>query len=65
MIHPRNIARSALLAGLIVLGTAACSKPDPTPPPVVTGNPADANPVAETTTTTSTSTTTTTMFYAQ
>ena len=65
MIHPRNVARSAVLAGLLVLGASACSEPDPTPPPVLTGDPADANPPAPETTTTTTSTTTTTLFYAQ
>jgi len=65
MTHPRKVARSVLLAGLVVLGAAACSVPDPTPPPVITGDPADANPVQATTTTSEVPATTTTLFYAE
>jgi hypothetical protein len=65
MIHPRKVVRPAVLAASLLVGAVACSSPDPTPEPVITGNPADANPPGPSTTTTTTSTTTTTLFYAQ
>jgi hypothetical protein len=65
MTNPRTLVGAALIAGAVMLGATGCSQPDPNPPIVVTGNPADANPAGATTTTSTTSIPTTTLYYAE
>ena len=60
---PRSVS-TALVALALLIGAAGCSRPDPNPPMVVTGDKTAAVPTTVPATTTSTSTTTTTMFYA-
>ena len=59
---PRSVS-TTLVALALLLGAAGCSRPDPNPPMVVTGDKNAAVPTTASTSTTSTSTTTTTMFY--
>jgi hypothetical protein len=65
MTNPRKLLASAVLVSAVVLGATGCSKPDPNPAVIVTGNPAAANPPVAPTTTSTTTITSTTYFYAQ
>ena len=58
----RTIAAS-LCAAVLLLGASGCSRPDANAPVKITGDPAEANPVAPSTTLITTTATPTTLFY--
>lgn len=58
----RTIAAS-LCASVLLFGASACSRPDANAPVKITGDPAQANPVAPSTTLITTTAPPTTLFY--